>query len=111
MTAEVQNRNCARVFVFLSMVAIENDLLNAWISLAVALVASALFITKWIPMEVTALCIPVVLFVTGVFDDAGLALQGFGSPAVITLASILVVAAGLQESGFARFIAKLPQNF
>ncbi|MEE8143635.1 MAG: SLC13 family permease [Planctomycetota bacterium] len=79
---------------------------SAWISLAVALVASLLFITKWIAMEVTALCIPVVLLVTRALDDPQLALQGFGSPAVIALASILVVAAGLRESGFAKFVAR-----
>ena len=39
--------------------------LHAWIALDTLIASVLLFVFKWIPMEATALAIPVVLAVTG----------------------------------------------
>ncbi|MHC4449355.1 MAG: SLC13 family permease [Planctomycetota bacterium] len=76
----------------------------AWIALGTLVVAVALFIGKPIPLAATALSIPVVLAATGVLDPKD-CLIGFGKPAVIAIAAIFVLGAGLQEAGVARIVA------
>ena len=53
--------------------------IHAWIAIATLVVAMVLFISKLIPLEVTALLIPVVLAVTGTIDPAEAALRGFSN--------------------------------
>ena len=72
---------------------------EAWIALAIVVAASVLFATKWLPLEVTAIAIPVALHLTGVLPDPADALSGFSSRAVLTLAAIFALGAALQESG------------
>lgn len=79
---------------------------HGWVALAVLLVAAWLFLTRKLPIEATALAIPLVLFATGTVPDAAVALQGFGNPAVIALAAVFVLGAGLQESGVAELLAR-----
>ncbi|MCP5069471.1 MAG: SLC13 family permease [bacterium] len=76
------------------------------IALATLGCATALFITKKVPIAVTALMIPVVLFVTGVLPDAKVALRGFGNHAALAIAAIFVLGAGLKESGVATMMAR-----
>ena len=42
--------------------------LEGWIAVGILLVAATLFVRKWLPVEVTALAIPVALIATGVLD-------------------------------------------
>jgi len=84
--------------------------LHGWIALAVLVVAAVLFLTRKLPLEATALGIPVVLFATGTVPDASVALQGFGNQAVIAIASVFIMGAGLQETGVAVLIARLVQR-
>jgi len=79
---------------------------HGWIALAILAAAVILFVTKWLPIEVTSLAIPVALLATGVLEDPAVALQGFGNHAVIAIASIFVVGGGLQESGVAALLAR-----
>jgi len=79
--------------------------LHAWIALGTLLAAVTLFITKWIPLEATALSIPVVLAVTGVLPAKD-CLSGFGNGAVIALGGIFVLGAGLKEAGVATMVAR-----
>jgi di/tricarboxylate transporter len=83
---------------------------HAWIAVATLVVAMVLFITKLIPLEATALSIPVVLAVTGTIEPAGAALKGFGNSAVIALGAIFVLSAGLQESGVATVMGRVLQR-
>ncbi len=78
---------------------------DAWISVITLAVAVVLFVTKWIPLAVTALAIPLVLAATGVLSTEQ-SLRGFGNQAVIALAGILLLGAGLQESGVATLCAR-----
>ena len=66
----------------------------AYIAIATLVVAMVLFISKLIPLEATALSIPVVLAITGTVSPAEAALRGFGNNAVISLGSIFVPTCG-----------------
>lgn len=85
--------------------------LHAWIAIATLVVAMVLFITKLIPLEATALSIPVVLAVTGTVTPADAVLRGFGNSAVIALGAIFVLSAGLKESGVATLMGRLLERF
>jgi len=80
--------------------------LHGWIALATLVVAAVLFLTRKLPLELTALGIPVVLFATGTVPDPQDALQGFGNHAVVAIAAVFILGAGLQESGVAALIAR-----
>jgi len=84
---------------------------HAWVAIATLVVAMVLFISKLIPLEATALSIPVVLAVTGTVSPAEVALRGFGNNAVIALGAIFVLSAGLQESGVASLMGRLLERF
>ena len=84
---------------------------HAWIAIATLVVAMVLFISKLIPLEATALSIPVVLAVTGTVSPAEAALRGFGNNAVIALGAIFVLSAGLKESGVATLMGRLLERF
>jgi di/tricarboxylate transporter len=85
--------------------------IHAWIAIGTLVVAMVLFISKLIPLEATALSIPVVLAVTGTVTPAEAALRGFGNSAVISLGAIFVLSAGLQESGVATLMGRLLERF
>ena len=84
---------------------------HAWIAIATLVVAMALFISKLIPLEATALSIPVVLAVTGTVTPAEAALRGFGNSAVIALGAIFVLSAGLKESGVATLMGRMLERY
>ncbi|NOR25790.1 MAG: hypothetical protein GQ542_15665 [Desulforhopalus sp.] len=85
--------------------------IHAWIAIATLVVAMVLFISKLIPLEATALSIPVVLAVTGTVSPAEAALRGFGNNAVIALGAIFVLSAGLKESGVATLMGRMLERF
>ena len=85
--------------------------IHAWIAIATLVVAMVLFISKLIPLEATALSIPVVLAVTGTVTPAEAALRGFGNNAVIALGAIFVLSAGLKESGVATLMGRMLERF
>jgi di/tricarboxylate transporter len=85
--------------------------IHAWIAMATLVVAMVLFISKLIPLEATALSIPVVLAVTGTVSPAEVALRGFGNSAVIALGAIFVLSAGLKESGVATLMGRMLERF
>ncbi|MFV1959260.1 MAG: SLC13 family permease [Planctomycetota bacterium] len=80
--------------------------LHAWIAVATLAAAAILFVTRRLPIGVTALGIPVVLVATGVISRPADALAGFGNQAVVAIGSIFVVGAALQESGVATLLAR-----
>jgi len=77
-----------------------------WISIATLAAATTLFITKWLPIPITALSIPLILYATHVLPDAADALKGFGNQAAMAIAAIFVLGAGLRESGVATLMAR-----
>jgi len=79
---------------------------HGWIALATLAGATTLFVTKWLPIPVTALSIPVVLYATNVLPESDIALRGFGNQAALAIAAIFVLGAGLRETGVATLIAR-----
>jgi di/tricarboxylate transporter len=79
---------------------------HGWIALAILIVAAVLFLTRRLPLEATAIGIPLALFLTGTVPEAEVALQGFGNQAVIALASVFVLGAAMQSTGVAELVAR-----
>ncbi len=80
--------------------------LHAWIAIGTLAFATTMLMTRWLPIPITALSIPVILSSTGVLADPKDALRGFGNNAVIAIGAIFVVGAALRESGVATLIAR-----
>lgn len=74
-----------------------------YIVLSVLAAAMVLWVTEWLPIDLVALCIPVVLILTGVLQP-GDAVAGFASTALLTVAAILVVSAGLTQTGVITYV-------
>ena len=79
---------------------------HAWIALATLVAATTLFITRWVPLALTALAIPVVLYATGVLPDVNDALMGFGNHAVLAIGAVMILGGALNESGVATLMAR-----
>lgn len=77
------------------------------IGLVFAILAGAvlLFVTGWIRADVVALFVLVLLVVFGLLP-AEEALTGFSSDAVIAIAGLLILSAGLVRSGVVRWVAE-----
>ena len=79
---------------------------HAWITLAIMVVAAVLFITRIVRLEVVAMCIPVALYLSGALPHVPDVLSGFGNHAVIAIAAVFVLSAGIEESGVAAWMAR-----
>ncbi|MEY4297284.1 MAG: hypothetical protein RLZZ423_463 [Cyanobacteriota bacterium] len=71
---------------------------GALITLLVLLGSIVLFVGGWLAPEVTGLLAMALLIVSGVLKPAD-AVEGFGSPALITLMGLFAISAGLFRSG------------
>ena len=72
------------------------------ITLAAAVV---LFITEYISVDLAALCVMVVLLLTGILTaEEGLA--GFSNEATITIAAMFIISAGLFNTGLVSYIGR-----
>ena len=71
---------------------------GALITLLVLAGSIVLFVTGWLAPEITGLLAMALLMVTGVLKP-GEAVDGFGSPALITLMGLFALSAGLFRSG------------
>jgi hypothetical protein len=78
------------------------------ISITFAIVASiiVLFVSNWVPVVLVAIGTALVLYATGVLD-LHQSLAGFGDPAVIFIASLFVVSAGLDTTGVTAWAGQL----
>lgn len=61
-------------------------------------VVIALYVTSWLPIALTSILIPPALVFLGLLEPSQ-ALSGFSSSAVITIACMYVLSAGLQRTG------------
>ena len=68
------------------------------ILLAILGVSTLLYITQWLPIEITSVLTIVALMATGVLDPQQ-ALSGFSSSATITVGAMFVLSAGLVRTG------------
>lgn len=80
--------------------------MDAALLLVLLVLAIVLFATQVVRIEVTALGLIVALPVLGILEPAE-ALSGFSSPATLTVASMLVLSAGLERAGVVDYGARL----
>lgn len=73
--------------------------------LLILAVASTLFITNWIGMDVVALLVLGLLGISGLVTPAE-ALSGFSNPAVVTVWAVLILSGGLARTGVAGIIGR-----
>ena len=71
---------------------------SSQITLAILAGAIVLFVSGWLAPEVTGLLAAGLLIATGVLKP-GEAVEGFGSPALVTLMGLFALSAGLFRSG------------
>lgn len=74
------------------------------VTLVILGVTVLLFVTEWLRPDITAVLSLVALNLTGLIDGSQ-AVSGFGSSAVIAIASLLVIGRGLVRSGVVNAIA------
>ena len=75
------------------------------LALATAAFAAVLWITEGLPLPATALCVPILLTLFGVFPTMAGALTGFADPVIFLLLGGFVLAAALQKHGLDRRVA------
>lgn len=73
--------------------------------LAILGVAVVLLVTEWVRYDGVALIVVAALAITGVIP-ARRTLEGFASPAVITIAAVLILAGGLYRTGVANVVGR-----
>jgi len=73
--------------------------------LAILGVAVVLLVTEWVRYDGVALIVVAGLAITGVIP-ARRTLEGFASPAVVTIASVLILAGGLYRTGVANVVGR-----
>jgi di/tricarboxylate transporter len=79
--------------------------INTVLALAVVIATMLLFLTGKFPVEVIALCVPVVLTVLGLINP-NQALHGFASPATATVGAMFVLSAGLVRTGLVQTFSR-----
>ncbi len=92
------------IFIYIATAykAVTMDHIIVFATLGVALV---LFAWGRVRHDITALIALFILVITGITDGES-AFAGFGHPAVITVAAVLVIGKGLEESGLIELIGK-----
>jgi di/tricarboxylate transporter len=74
----------------------------------VVLGAIVLFVTEWLPIDVTAIAIMVTLIVlepwTGISPSDGIA--GFSNPATVTVLAMLILSAGISQTGIVQVVGR-----
>ncbi len=80
-------------------------ILEAWLVLAILIVAIVLFVTEWLRVDVVALGVVVALMLSGVLTTNE-ALSGFSNSAVLTIAALFVVGGAVLQTGLAGMIGR-----
>lgn len=76
---------------------------EAYITIAVIVIAFVMFATEYFSIDVVSLCIMVVLVITGVLSPAD-GVKGFANPATITVAAMFVLSDALLRTGIVESI-------
>lgn len=68
------------------------------LTLSLLFVALIAFICEWLPVDITAICVAIVLMILGlVTPEEGIA--GFGNSATITVMAMFILSAGITRTG------------
>ena len=76
---------------------------EVWLTLGLLLVALLFFVTEWIRYDVVALLVLVSLNLSGILTLEE-SFSGFSNPAVITVATVLVMSQAVQNSGLVQIV-------
>ena len=76
---------------------------EVWLTLGLLLVALLFFVTEWIRYDVVALLVLVSLNLSGILTLEE-SFSGFSNPAVITVATVLVMSQAVQNSGLVQIL-------
>ena len=80
--------------------------MSIYLTLAVVVAALICFITEVLPVDITALCVAVILIVLGlVTPEEGIA--GFGNSATITVMAMFILSAGITRTGVVQIFRDL----
>ncbi|GAB4544241.1 MAG: SLC13 family permease [Pleurocapsa sp.] len=80
--------------------------MNIVLTLGVVVAALICFIAEWLPVDITALCVAVVLIVLKlVTPEEGIA--GFGNSATITVMAMFILSAGITRTGVVQIFRDL----
>ena len=80
--------------------------MSIYLTLAVVVAALVCFVTEILPVDITALCVAVILIVLGlVSPDEGIA--GFGNSATITVMAMFILSAGITRTGVVQIFRDL----
>src|SRR6056297_1625226 len=82
---------------------------SALLVLLILFVAFVLFVSGWIEPDITAVLVLVTLVLTGLVSPAE-AFTGFSSFAVVTIAGLVVIGAGLKRTGVVKWVARRLEN-
>ncbi|RJT07070.1 SLC13 family permease [Halococcus sp. IIIV-5B] len=86
---------------------------NMLVVFLVIIAAIILFVTEWLPIDVTAIAIMVALIVlepwTQISADEGI--SGFASSATITVLAMLILSAGISQTGVVQLVGQRISNF
>ena len=89
---------------------VTNDVLVVF---GIILVTLVLFITEWLPVDVTAILVMVLLMVLGPDGAANFThisteegISGFSSPATITVLAMLILSSGISQTGLVQIIGR-----
>ena len=77
---------------------------DIWIVLGILTAAILLFVTEWLSVDLVALGVVLGLMLFGILSP-DVALAGFSSPIVITVAALFIVGGAVMETGLADIIS------
>jgi di/tricarboxylate transporter len=76
-----------------------------WIVTAMLLATLVLLVTEWLPVDLIAIGIMVVLILTGILEPLE-AVSGFANPAVITVGALFIISKAMVRTGTVGFIGR-----
>lgn len=80
------------------------------LTLGVVVLALVMFVAEWLPVDVTALCIAILLMALGlVTPEEGI--SGFGNPATITVMAMFILSAGIARTGVIQVVSEWLQKW
>ena len=80
-----------------------SDISPIFLTLTVLVLALIAFVAEWLPIDITSLCITVVLMTLGlVSPEEGI--SGFGNSATITVMAMFILSAGITKTGILNLI-------
>ncbi|MGB7520271.1 MAG: SLC13 family permease, partial [Spirulinaceae cyanobacterium] len=73
------------------------------LTLSVLVLALVLFITEWLPVDITAILVTVILMLLGLVEPEE-GISGFGNAATITVMAMFILSAGVTRTGVVQVI-------